>query len=734
MGMTPLSHGPTKRKTVWGAKPESVRPKATWGVKRLLVAAVALAGIFAVAADASAGPKGGNRRYPKLDWKLETKAQRGSSLNRTNVIVTLDHGDLPPDLRNYRRFDRFNNINGYVLDLPDSELGRLADLPEVVHVHPDADVHGLDFRTAVTSGSFFVNHDNGLTGAGVTVAVLDSGIAANHDDLPAASVVGFMDFVNGRKTRYDDYGHGTHVAGIIAGKGTDAGGQMAGMAPGAKLFVIKVLDSQGNGKVSNVIAALNWLRDNAAAYGVRVVNMSFGTAPDADPSLDPLALAAQALVQKGIVVVVAAGNNGHSPDGKQIWGGIGSPADSPWVITVGASSSMGTLTRKDDTMASFSSRGPAVGGIAKPDLVASGVGIVAPISSTGTMVTNLAQFLVQPTCSLGLLCPATAAVPYMSLSGTSMAAPAVSGTIALMLQANPNLTPNMVKAILQYTAEFRKGYSPLEQGAGFLNALGAVRLAKYYYTAQPGTPVPSSKKWSKAIYWGNHRLTGGVPRPGYNAWKPTTQWGALRGAAGNRVVWGTAAWDDNIIWGTSLADDNIVWGTNFSDDNIVWGTACGNADCGDNIVWGTDFAQDNIVWGTSDGNDNIVWGTDFLSDNIIWGTSDSSDNIVWGTSTDDNIVWGTDALDNIVWGTNALGDNIVWGTDDLLDNIIWGTSYSDNIVWGTNDGDNIIWGTSTSYFYWVPSKPSYTWFLNNRNDVLWIANEFGDGYTVRYGR
>jgi subtilisin family serine protease len=98
----------------------------------------------------------------------------------------------------------------------------------------------------------------------------------------------------------------------------------------------------------------------------------------------------------------------------------------------------------------------------------------------------------------------------MSLSGTSMAAPTVSGTIALMLQASPNLTPNMVKAILQYTAEFRKGYSPLEQGAGFLNALGAVRLAKYYATATYGSPVPTSKKWSKAIYWGNHRLTGGV--------------------------------------------------------------------------------------------------------------------------------------------------------------------------------------------------------------------------------
>jgi len=719
--MTPLCHGATRRKTVWGFKYESVRQKATWGVKRLLVAAVALAGIFAVAADASAGPKG-NRRYPKLDWKLQTRAVRGSSLNRSSVIVTLDHGDLPGDLRNYRRFDRFNNINAYVLDLPDSELGRLADLPETLHVHPDADVHGLDFRTAVTSGSFFVNHDNGLTGAGVTVAVLDSGIAATHDDLPATSVVGFIDFVNGRKTRYDDYGHGTHVAGIIAGKGTDSGGQMAGTAPGAKLFVIKVLDSQGNGKVSNVIAALNWLRDNGAAYGVRVVNMSFGTAPDEDPSLDPLALAAQALVQKGIVVVVAAGNNGHSPDGKQIWGGIGSPADSPWVITVGASSSMGTLTRKDDTMASFSSRGPAVGHIAKPDLVASGVGIVSPISPAGSLVSTLSQLLVTPLCSLGGACSSNGTAPYMSLSGTSMAAPAVSGAVALMLQANPNLTPNMVKAILQYTAEFRSGYSPLEQGAGFLNTLGAVRLAKFYATARYGSQAPTSPRWSKAIYWGNHRLAGGIMMPNSSAWKTGVQWGALKTSSGARITWGTDDNNDNIIWGTSNDADNIVWGTSFDDDNIVWGTACGNGDCGDNIIWGTSIDDDNIIWGTSIDNDNIVWGT-----------SDANDNIVWGTSGDDNIVWGTADDDNIVWGTSSLGDNIVWGTADLLDNIVWGTSYDDNIIWGTNDGDNIIWGTSS----WglslsiLPSKPSYTWFLVLSNDVLWIKNEFGDGYTVR---
>jgi serine protease AprX len=731
--MTPLSPVLDRRKTVWGAKHEpQIRQKATWGFKRFLVGAVSLVGIVAVATDASAG----GRRYRKMDSRLESRALSGSSLRTSSVIVTFAPGtDVPPSLQKYSRFGRIGNINGHVLDIPDSELGNLADLPQTIHVHPDADVHGMDFRTAVTSGSFFVNHNNGLTGAGITIAVLDSGIAKVQDDLPASAVVAFKDFVNGRTTRYDDYGHGTHVAGILAGRGTDSGGQFAGTAPGAKLVVLKVLDSQGNGRVSNVIAALNWLTTYGPYYGVRVVNMSFGAQPDEDPSLDPLALAAKALVDRGVVVVAAAGNNGQL-NGYNVWGGIPSPADAPWVLTVGASSSMGTLTRKDDTMASFSSRGPAVGHIAKPDLVASGVGIVAPMAAEGSLVSSLSQLLVSPLCAL-TSCAATSTGQYMSLSGTSMAAPVVSGTVALMLQANPNLTPNLVKAILQYTAEFRKGYSPLEQGAGFLNTLGAVRLAKFYVTARYGSQAPVAANWSQAFYWGNHRLSGGIMMPNSSAWKTGVQWGALQTSTGARITWGTDDNNDNIIWGTSNALDNIVWGTSFSDDNIVWGTACGNADCGDNIVWGTDFTSDNIVWGTSDGNDNIVWGTDFALDNIIWGTSDVNDNIVWGTSGDDNIVWGTADGDNIVWGTSSLGDNIVWGTADFVDNIIWGTSYSDNIVWGTNDGDNIIWGTSSlglSLFSSIPSKPSYTWFLVLNNDVLWIKREFGDGYTVRSWR
>jgi serine protease AprX len=706
------------------------RRKATWGA-RAVDAALFMACLLALGGVSFAQA----RRFPKLDLDLERLAIVGSTSHRSTVIVTLEDGtDLPANLQKYSRFGRLNAVGAQVLDIPDSELPNVAGLPQTVHVHPDAQVHGFDFRTGVTSGSFFVNKNLNFTGAGVTVAVLDSGVAKGHDDISGSKVRFFKDFVNNRPDRYDDYGHGTLVAGILAGSGKDSDGKEMGVAPGVQLVVLKVLDSHGNGTVANVIAALDWLAVNAQALKVRVVNLSFGGRPTELPSKDPLALATKVLVDRGIVVVAAAGNDGEV-NGKKVWGGIPSPADAPWVITVGASSSMGTLSRKDDQMASFSSRGPAVGRIAKPDIVASGVGIVAPIARDSTLFSTNSSSLVKVVCA-ALECPASGSVNYMSMSGTSMAAPVVSGSVALMLQANPKLTPNLVKAILEYTAEVHSGYSPLEQGAGFLNTLGAVRLAKFFASGLPASQAPFSPAWSRHIYWGNYRLTGGIIQPNASAWKDGIRWGQrtqVRATAGaDNIVWGTAWGEDNIIWGTSLVGDNIVWGTAFGEDNIVWGTECGGANCGDNIIWGTSDG-DNIVWGTSDNSDNIIWGTDAAGDNIIWGTDDGGDNIIWGTADDsDNIIWGTsDASDNIIWGTADAGDNIIWGTSDGGDNIIWGTGdFGDDIVWGTGlAGDNIIWGTGFTFgpvSLLLPSNPTYQWFQSPLNDLHWVQVMFGD--------
>jgi hypothetical protein len=184
-----------------------------------------------------------------------------------------------------------------------------------------------------------------------------------------------------------------------------------------------------------------------------------------------------------------------------------------------------------------------------------------------------------------------------------MSTPLVSGAVALMLQANPNLTPNLIKAMLEFTAISKPGVSPLRQGAGFMNVSHAVALAAL--AAQPGTTnftMPST--WAKHILWGNHMLSGGVLNPNANAWRLGVEWGWARTDAvdGDNIVWGTMTDGDNIVWGTMSDGDNIVWGTMTDGDNIVWGTA----QDGDNIVWGTYSDGDNIVWGTANVT-NTVW-------------------------------------------------------------------------------------------------------------------------------
>jgi len=644
----------------------AIRRKAVWAPKRTFAIALLVSIGFAPNAIASgrhSRPAPTNRdvlrhaaNVDKLDGPLRSRIARNPSAT-TRVIVTLQPGaELPPEFKRLsRRNAKLRIIGADVIEVPNSVLKLLAAHPSVFSVRYDRPVGSFNYLTSLTVGSRAVQQMLGLTGAGVGVAVIDSGIATWHDDLTNWSnvlypygnqrVAGFVDFVNGQIAPYDDNGHGSHVAGIIAGNGYDSNSLKAGAAPDASLISLKVLDANGAGTISSVISALDWVLANHAAYNIRVVNLSVGAAIHESYWTDPLTLAAKLLVDAGVVVVAAAGNFGKNSAGLPQYGGISAPGNAPWVLTVGASSTNGSPTRADDTVATFSSRGPTyLDWEAKPDLVAPGVGTVSMTAPGSTYDVTKAPLLVPGSV-------VTAAPPYLTLSGTSMAAPVVSGVVALMLQANPTLTPNAVKAILQYTAEIYPDYDALTEGGGFLNAVGAVRLARFFATAQPGDQYPTQSIWSKQIIWGNHRLTGGAPTAAANAWNLGTTWGIATTAAG---------------------------------DNIVWGTQCGAADC------------DNIVWGTDDG-DNIVWGTSANGDNIVWGTSANGDNIVWGTDCGgadcDNIVWGTVDGDNIVWGTAREGDNIVWGTVQG-DNMGWGTNAVDDVVWPASDGDNIVWGTA----------------------------------------
>ena len=507
---------------------------------------------------------------------------------------------------------------------------------ELDHLSYDAPVtatHLLGLTQPLTSGGVSVDASGardarsryGVTGAGVTVAIIDSGVQPSPD-VPATRIKAFVDFVNKLEMAYDDYGHGTHVAGIIAGAGVKSEGRFTGVAPGANIVALKVLDSRGSGSTSSVLAALDWVRVNHLAYNIKVVNLSLGHPIYEKAAYDPLVIAVEELTRRGIVVVAAAGNLGKlKTTGEILYGSVTSPGNAPSAITVGATNTQGTLARSDDRIAEFSGRGPTrLDKAIKPDVVAPGYAI-------GSLVSPYAYLkLAYPSMMLS--------GGYMKLNGTSMAAPVVAGAAALMLQANPGLSSHTVKAIVQYTAQRLPGADIMTQGAGELNVAGAVRLAKLVNPTAPlGTnwlrtaeaPTRADMLFNEVVYWGRATIWDNQAVSGMSPYVHLAQW------------------DDSAAWGDGTT------ATMWQDENIVWG-----------------MFSDNIVWGMLD--ENIVWG--MFSDNIVWGMTDKDlvggmfyDNIVWGMFSDQNIVWGMD--DNIVWG--MFGDNIVWGMDD---NIVWGMS------------------------------------------------------------
>jgi subtilisin family serine protease len=301
--------------------------------------------------------------------------------------------------------------------------------------------------------------NSGLKGKDVNIAVLDSGIDKDHHQI-GSRIEAQFDFTG--EGRLDDpYGHGTHVASLAAGVDHVAHGAYTGVAPEAKVINLRVLNSGGLGAVSNVMKALNWIlapvdpnkplgEKNYQKYKIKVVNLSLG-APAVDSYKDdPLCLAARRLVNAGLVVVAAAGNDGTDATGRTIYGRIHAPGNEPSVITVGATNTFGTDSRADDRVTTYSSRGPTrsyrtINGIRyydhvfKPDLVAPGNKLIAAESRANRLVSEYPQLECTPSSGSNH--------KMMRMSGTSMATPLVSGTASLLLQANPKLTPNLVKMI-----------------------------------------------------------------------------------------------------------------------------------------------------------------------------------------------------------------------------------------------------------------------------------------------
>jgi serine protease AprX len=412
--------------------------------------------------------------------------------------------------------------------------------------------------------------ETALTGAGVTIAVLDSGVALHPDIQTLTAVVDVVGnpspSVAPPQTSIDPYGHGTHVAGIMVGNGSHSGGHLAGVAPGASLISVRVLDGVGAGQASDVLAGLQWVQDHQAEYGIRVVNLSLGH-PVVEPGGDdPLVQAVDALWDAGIVVVCSAGNRGQQGHVT-----ITSPCNSRKVITVGATNISHTGPINDDKVATYSSRGPTTFDlVAKPDLVAPGNRIVSLRAAGSVLDVLLDDRRVAADPALPTV------QEYFEMSGTSMASPIVAGTAALMLEQDPTLNPGSIKARLMMTARKAKFGDPLVSGAGYLDITAALRATWSAADAPSPLSVPDELEGkisfeNTAGLWGNEAFSlralwedsiGWADPNAYlqpflettgETWVPNGQGEAAGEVWPNSVVWAESeVWPDCSAWGPAL--------------------------------------------------------------------------------------------------------------------------------------------------------------------------------------
>jgi serine protease AprX len=355
-----------------------------------------------------------------------------------------------------------------------------------------------------------------LQGQGIKVAVVDSGVIRTED--LGSRLIGSVNFNDDRHDSVDGNGHGTFVAGIVAGDGKMSDGEYMGIAPRASILSARVSDDDGVSTEADVVAALQYIYNNRSTQNIKVVNISLNSTAMQSYHTSPLCAAVEVLWFSGIVVVVSAGNNGTA--------NLYPPANDPFVITVGATDDKGTATLSDDIIPSFSAYGTDGNGGPKPDLVAPGTNVIAflPDNSGLKIGEDHPDHRVNAN--------------YFRMSGTSMAAPMVTGAVALMLQDEPGLNPDQVKYRLKSTAakgDKWPGYNPARAGAGYLDVYSAVRSTATQ-AANTGTRA------SQLLWTGSEQVN----------------WGSVNW---NSVNWGSVNWG-SVNWG-SVNWNSVNWGSTY---------------------------------------------------------------------------------------------------------------------------------------------------------------------------
>jgi serine protease AprX len=511
-------------------------------------------------------------------------------------------------------------VNGVVAELPARVVHALATDRSILSITADRAAHFSDmsYDASAVSSNFVRSTqasaawDAGDYGQGVGVAVIDTGVSPMND-LSGRLVHG--PDLSGEGSTVDTYGHGTVMAGIIAGNGADSDGAYPGVAPGAHIVAVKVAGANGAVDVSTILQAMTWIAAYKDQFNIRVLNLSWGVSSTQDPAVDPLNYAVERLWSDGIVVVVAAGNSGP------YLSTITKPADDPVVLTVGAINDKNDSYNYNDQMTNWSSRGPTAQGLVKPDVVAPGRTLIALRSYGSTVETQNPSALIAPS--------------YIKGSGTSQAAAVTSGVVALLLQARPDLTPDQVKDLLMSTALHMFGPSPNAQGRGRVQVAAALAATPTGAPQQLGATGLGSLEASRG---GAHVTTTCNDEPTdivgevdvrCDAWDPqaftTSAWS---GDAWTGVSWKGAAW-------TGVSWKDVAW-SDANWDGVSWKGG----------TWTSDSWEGSSSW---NGSSSPAWTGVSWKDSTWTGVSWKQND--WAGSRWRSANYGDDDFDTAFWGS-----------------------------------------------------------------------------------